>query len=210
MTDYAAVDEGSYSDGLTAGRTRIGCRNDSHSRWRWTAWRALVGLAYRWIATSERPRVATPQEEPAEILAVAVRDRVAGPDGEAGTARDRREHGKRTCHLTDSHPEQADGVVRPHGFIALLSRQDCILQLHYRMTSTEGERVPRGFMRRGSDSKNAVTGRARPPSDSVASALLPSTGRGVTYRMRVSSSLLDQVRIACIASSIPASWNLTQ
>ena len=78
------------------------------------------------------------QEEPAEILAVAVRDRVAGPDGEAGTVRDRREHGKRTCHLTDSHPEQADGVVRPHGFIALLSRQDCILQLHYRMTSNRG------------------------------------------------------------------------
>src|SRR5262245_14005222 len=77
------VDQGAYGDGLVSGRIRCRTRRrrryDGYPRWGRTARITLIGLANLLLLDGHlgEAQGGYPQEEAAEVLAVAVRDRIA-------------------------------------------------------------------------------------------------------------------------------------
>src|SRR4029453_8382305 len=90
------VDESSQGHGWPSARTGLWCRHDPHPRRGWAAVRALDGLTHLllldgYFGEAERGHA---QEEASEVLAVAVRNRIAWPDRKAGAAREHHEYGQ--------------------------------------------------------------------------------------------------------------------
>src|SRR5215510_11897201 len=103
-----SVHERAQRHGITAAGARYRSRHDLNPRRRWTAGIALVGLADLFLLDRHlgEPERGHAQEEAAEVLAVAIRDRIARLDGETRAACERRGQRERACDATTDRRER--------------------------------------------------------------------------------------------------------